>query len=265
MSAIEDNAAAGSSSSVHVVFNDEDLPFEEEILRNPFSLKSWLRYIEARAESPPKVINMIYERALKQLPGSYKLWYAYLRIRRQQVRDRPITDPAYDEVNNAFERSLVFMNKMPRIWMDYTAFLVSQNRVTRTRRVFDRALRALPITQHDKIWPLYVDFVQKHSIPETAVRVFRRYMKLCPEDSEVFVDYLVGVGRLDDAAKLLATIVNNQDFVSKKGKSNHALWHELCDLISKNPHQIKSLNVDAILRSGLRRWALTLCTTIIQA
>ena len=52
----------------------------------------------------------------------------------------------------------------------------------------------------------------------------------------------------------MAKLVNDQEFVSKKGKSNHALWYELCELISKNPHQIKSLNVDAILRSGLRRY-----------
>jgi hypothetical protein len=59
-------------------------------------------------------------------------------------------------VNNAFERALVFMHKMPRIWIDYCAFLVDQRKITRTRRVLDRALRALPITQHDRIWPLYI-------------------------------------------------------------------------------------------------------------
>jgi len=32
------------------------------------------------------------------------------------------------------------------------------------------------------------------------------------------------------------------------------MWHELCELISKNPHKIRSLNVDAILRGGLRRY-----------
>ena len=42
--------------------------------------------------------------------------------------------------------------------------------------------------------------------------------------------------------------------MSKKGKSNHALWHELCELVSKNPDKVKSLNVDAIIRSGLRRY-----------
>lgn len=32
------------------------------------------------------------------------------------------------------------------------------------------------------------------------------------------------------------------------------LWNELCTLISKNPKEIKSLDVDAIIRGGLRRY-----------
>ena len=54
-----------ADSTVSVVFNEEDLPFEEELLRNPHSLKAWLRYIEARSNSPKSIINLIYERALK--------------------------------------------------------------------------------------------------------------------------------------------------------------------------------------------------------
>lgn len=62
--------------------------------------------------------------------------------------------------------------------MDYCQFLTDQNLITRTRQSFDRALRALPVTQHHRIWPLYLNFVKKHDIPETAVRVFRRYLKV---------------------------------------------------------------------------------------
>ena len=69
---------------------------------------------------------------------------------------------------------------------------------------------------------------------------------MCPDEAEDFVDYLISVERLDDAAVLLGKIVNDNDFVSKKGKSNHTLWHELCKLISKNPKKISSLNVDAV-------------------
>lgn len=43
---------------------------------------------------------------------SYKLWYNYLKLRRQQVKGHIITDSVYEDVNNAFERSLVFMHKV---------------------------------------------------------------------------------------------------------------------------------------------------------
>ena len=33
---------------------------------------------------------------------------------------------------------------------------MEQGLVTRTRRAFDRALCALPITQHDRIWQIYL-------------------------------------------------------------------------------------------------------------
>lgn len=69
-------------------------------------------------------------------------------------------------------------SQMPRIWLDYCEFLVNQGLITRTRRTFDRALRALPITQHHRIWPLYLKFVKRHDIPETAVRVYRRFIKV---------------------------------------------------------------------------------------
>lgn len=157
-------------------------------------------------------------------------------------------------MNNAFERALVFMHKMPRIWMDYCTLMTEQCYITRTRQVFDRALRALPITQHHRVWPLYIEFLKKHNVYETAVRVFRRYLKLAPEDTEEYIEYLISIERLDEAALKLAQIVNQDDFVSKHGKSNHQLWNELCDLISKNPSKIKSLNVDAIIRGGLRRY-----------
>ena len=65
---------------------------------------------------------------------------------------------------------------MPRIWMDYCELMILQRYITATRRVFDRALRALPVTQHDRIWPLYIKFVTSHKIPETTMRIYRRLL-----------------------------------------------------------------------------------------
>ncbi|KAM9313486.1 pre-mRNA-splicing factor SYF1 [Gastrophryne carolinensis] len=237
-----------------IIFEEDDLQYEEEILRNPYSVKCWMRYIENKQSGSGHALNLIYERALKELPGSYKLWYAYLKQRRKQVKRRCVTDPAFEEVNNCHERALVFMHKMPRIWLDYCQFLMDQCRISRTRRTFDRALRALPITQHHRIWPLYLKFVRSHSLPETAVRVYRRYLKLSPENAEEYIEYLRSVDRLDEAATRLAAIVNQEDFVSKEGKSNYQLWQELCTMLSQNPGSIHSLNSAAIIRGGLTRF-----------
>lgn len=243
-----------SKLSKNLIIEEEDLAYEEEILRNPYSVKCWSRYLVHKKASPKSILNLVYERALKELPGSYKLWYTYLKECRKQVRGRPITDPSYEDVNNTFERALVFMHKMPRIWLDYCQFLMDQHLITRIRRTFDRALRALPITQHYRIWPLYLKFVRSYPIPETAVRVYRRYLKLLSDNTEDYIEYLKSVGRLDEAATRLADIVNKEKFVSKEGKSNHQLWHNLCQLISKNPDKVKSLKVADIIRGGLRRF-----------
>uniref|UniRef100_A0A0N5ARS9 Pre-mRNA-splicing factor SYF1 n=1 Tax=Syphacia muris TaxID=451379 RepID=A0A0N5ARS9_9BILA len=239
-----------------MILEDDDLGFEEDILRNPFSLRSWLRYIEhkKKCNSPLRQINLVYERALKELPGSYKLWYNYLRFRRKLVANKCPTDIAYQRLNNVYERALVFMHKMPRIWMDYCELMTEERYITATRRVFDRALRALPVTQHDRIWPLYIKFVTSHKIPETTIRVYRRYLKLSPQHREDFVEYLIGIDRLDDAAQQLAVLVNDDKLVSPNGKTTHQLWTELCELISKNPNKVHSLNVNAIIRQGIQRY-----------
>ncbi|XP_077048369.1 pre-mRNA-splicing factor SYF1 isoform X1 [Agelaius phoeniceus] len=251
---VADPGAGPVQERPELCFEEEEVQHEEELLRNPFSVRGWLRYAQARQRGPRPRLNQIYERALRELPGSYKLWYQYLRQRRAQVKGRCPSDPAFEEANAVHERALVFMHKMPRIWLDYCQFLAEQGRVTRTRRTFDRALRALPITQHRRLWPPYLSFVRRHPLPETAVRVFRRFLKLCPEEAEQYVSYLRSVGRLDEAAQVLARLVNDERFVSRQGKSNYQLWQELCELLSQHPDRVRSLDAGGIIRGGLTRF-----------
>lgn len=124
-----------------------DFGLEEEVARNPYALKSWLAYIAAKDTAKPQVRFNIYERALKVLPGSYKLWHAYLMDRRKQVsavqpfpfpqhpqlhapcaagmqaRGLPPNHEEHTIIANAFERALVTMHKMPVIWYAAQAFL----------------------------------------------------------------------------------------------------------------------------------------------
>ena len=235
-----------------------DIAYEEEAARSPFELGSWWLYIQAKRKAPAKDRNILHERALKQLPGSYKLWASYLADRRDQVAGRSIEDPAVEAVNDTYERALVFMHKMPRIWSDYCEFMVPQQRVTRSRRLFDRALQSLPITQHGRIWPMYLKFVRSLAGAgcwETAVRVYRRYLQYEPADREEYIDYLKSIGHWDEAAQQLGLVVSDERFSTASGKSKHKLWMELCGIMSKHPEAIKTLNVEAVIRQGLRKFS----------
>ena len=53
---------------------------------------------------------------------------------------------------------------------------------------------------------------------------------------------------------MLAKCVNDDTFVSLEGKSKHQLWLELCDIITRHPREVTQLKVDAILRSGIRKF-----------
>eukprot|EP00271_Cylindrocystis_brebissonii_P006272 TRINITY_DN18983_c0_g1_i1.p1 TRINITY_DN18983_c0_g1~~TRINITY_DN18983_c0_g1_i1.p1 ORF type:complete len:1191 (+),score=302.06 TRINITY_DN18983_c0_g1_i1:168-3740(+) len=235
---------------------EADLLYEEEILRNPFSLKLWWRYLQARRDGPVKARKILFERALIALPGSYKLWNAYLQERQAGVRGLSIRNPACAALSNTYERALVTMHKMPRIWLNYLDHLIEQKEVTKARRTFDRALRSLPATQHDRIWELYLKFVQRDEVPiETALSVYRRFLKFEPLQVETYIDFLLAAERWQEAADRLAQVLNDPEFSSVKGKSKHKLWLELCDLLTKHATDITGVKVDPIIRGGLRKFS----------
>ncbi|GKV34347.1 hypothetical protein SLEP1_g42723 [Rubroshorea leprosula] len=190
--------------------SQEDLPYEEEILRNPFSLKLWWRYLIAKSEAPFSNRFIIYERICE---NALKLLEIY-----------PLLTP-------------------------------KEKLITRTRRTFDRALCALPVTQHDRIWEPYLVFVSQKGIPiETSLRVYRRYLKYDPSHIEDFIEFLVNSSLWQEAAERLASVLNDDTFYSIKGKTKHRLWLELCDLLTTHKTEVSGLSVDAIIRGGIRKF-----------
>lgn len=165
----------------------------------------------------------------------------------------------YKKVNSLFERALILLNKMPRIWELYLNFLTKQPLVTFTRRTFDRALRALPLTQHNRIWSIYRPFVNS-TAGETAVKAWRRYMQIHPEDAEDFIELLVQSGLYTEAAEKYIQVLNNTRFNSKHGKGHYELWSDMVDMIVEHASDIEvnhesGLNVEKIIRSGISRFA----------
>ena len=68
----------------------------------------------------------------------------------------------YHYTKSAYERSLVRLHKMPFIWLHYASFLSLYSPTqdpTEVRHIYDRALVALPASQHDRIWEDYLCWV----------------------------------------------------------------------------------------------------------
>lgn len=56
--------------------------------------------------------------------------------------------------------------------------------------------------------------------------------------------------------------VNDDNWVSTQNKSKHELWSELLNLVVKNPLKVTNINVDALIRSGIRRFPHEVCTVL---
>lgn len=54
----------------------------------------------------------IYETALRYLPGSYKLWFHYLKEAREYTSQFAVNDRRLSIINELHERALIFMNKV---------------------------------------------------------------------------------------------------------------------------------------------------------
>ena len=185
--------------------------------------------------------------------------YLELRVKHLQNHNPAVHAAEFAKVNALFEKALVLLNKLPKIWEMYLSFLMKQPRITNTRRVFDCALRALPITQHNRVWALFRPFADSAS-GDTALKIWRRYMQVHPEDGEAFVDLLVDQGLHTEAIGKYLDILNDRKFRSKYGKGHFQIWSEMADLLVAHAREIdfrlpSGTDVDAVFRSGLRTYA----------
>ncbi|KAJ0411750.1 hypothetical protein ATCC90586_006709 [Pythium insidiosum] len=230
---------------------------EEEVSRNPYSVHAWLHYLAAAKDSPRSTRYALYERAVAALPRSYKLWKLYLdEFLDHEARGRRLDADGNEQLIALYERALVQLSTMPRLWLDYLAHLQQLQRVTASRRVLDRALRALPVTQHARVWAPFVAFVRGiRGVPRTVRAVYRRYLMLEPAKREEYVDYLCETEQWRDASTQLVVLLDQQRSFPTQ-KTRHALWMQLCDMVSQHPNDVDpSLDVDALLRSGIAQFS----------
>ena len=231
-------------------------------IQNPYNFKSWWDTLSSSREAPFSIRKKIYQVSLHYLPGSYKLWYNYLKEEREYVQSNyNIPNKHYDEVNMIHEQALIYMMKMPIIWINYIQFMMEQNSITKTKIIFNKALQSIPITQHKKLWDIYIPWIESLSgCHRTKIEIFKRYVQFNPDYKEKFINYLIGIKEFNLAIYLIIEILNEENFYSKENKSQYYYWIMLCQIINNYPEDInlskynKDLDVDKVIRHGIKKY-----------
>lgn len=246
--------------------------FEDELSRNPFSLKTWWNYLNflKKSDVPALVLLVAYERSVRYLPGSYKLWWNYLQFRIQHLtapntnstttytvasnpqeqansaENQKLTNilNSWESVNNCFERALLTLSKMPRIWLDYARWLQKQRYLRRTREVLDRALQSLPVSQHDSIWKQYKEFLSQSAVPgPLAVKIYKRYLKISTIDEwESFLGFTRQKKAWSELYEALIYVLQNPEIISVgiHTQSQQDLLMELSSLVKNHSTEIEN-------------------------
>lgn len=197
----------------------------------------------------------VYEEALKNIPGSYKLWHRYQSEGIEWCESKCILCPDYEVINENFERSLVYMHKMPRIWLLYYEFLKKQKKIRKIRQVLDRALQALPVTQHEKIWEEYSNWAMNEvTYLPLSKYIIDRYCKINQDFQEDYANFLKEQGEYDEYCSILVKLIDDEYFSSKHGKSKFDICIELCTEISKHSDKIKSIDGETIIRHCITKY-----------
>ncbi|KAJ7582595.1 hypothetical protein C8J56DRAFT_223714 [Mycena floridula] len=238
----------------------------------------------------------LYESALAQFPNSFKLWKSYLTMRMSFVLGKLIIKKkaggkkkfpemkealveekedleqwegglnpiiGWDEwksLISAFERALMWLPKLPRLWMMYFSIffhplcppILSH---THARHTFDRALRTLPPSLHSRIWVRYLLWADVKG-GSTTVSVYRRYLVVDPSVTERFTDLLLnpasGSPRPLEAAKLLLSLARKAsrgEYTSPEGKSPYQLLCDWLDVVEKFSDEV-GLDVEETIASN---------------
>jgi pre-mRNA-splicing factor SYF1 len=144
---------------------------------------------------------------------------------------------------------------MPRIWIMYLEFLISNRSLRKIRTVMDEALRSLPVTQHTRIWDIiinkYIGSDEFNPPVKVSTRLLQRYIQLEPDYAESVINFLIGKGEISSAVELLI------DSMNRSNDESSTQFLLLVELVSKNSNKLREFkrhDLPSILRAGLKRY-----------
>lgn len=242
------------------------LEFETTISKNEDDLSTWLDYYGYKNSLPEVTFKekvFILERAVRELPGSYELWEVYIDECAGKIKNADYIKhkKKFKVVNRLFERSLVLLSTSSSLWTKYLRFILDtqSSEVTLIRKVFNRSLLALPVSQHHFIWPLYIEFADMVGGP-TGCLIYKKYMLYATPESlqgispdidtglditiSDIISKIADFGCIEYALTLIQELLVNPERYAMLPSSLLDLWLQFIDFfILASKEKEKSLNL----------------------
>lgn len=237
------------------------LHHENNIAKSLYTVSTWTLYLDEidsllvdKNKDYDQLIlirDMQGRRAVKALPKSHKLW----KVHWEFCLAHKGTVFSHSTIMNLWEQALQTLHKFPRVWIEYLEYAHASGKVhpTKLRRLTNRSLESLPVTQHEKIWPTVLKYYQTPSpdIPkETKLAILRRYVQFNPGATKEVADFLADtLGHWGEAALLYVQLLNQPSLTNFERKD---LWMSLAKICTRHPVQQVGLDFEAMSRAVLK-------------
>lgn len=202
-----------------MLYSEETDRLEWELVQSGGTARDWITFSQAvdRLPHPSLVaqinaVSTVYERGLRAIPYSYKLWVAYIRYRTGVLTDACSTPATrWSSHRQLLERAVTQLPKMPMLWVALLEFLMPSEdlescqkvppRITMFRHAAIRALGTLPIAQHKHIWKCVKRWTRIKYIPTATVKsLWHLYLTVDPSlhSRRAYFTLLLDRGHMSD-------------------------------------------------------------------
>ncbi|GME80000.1 unnamed protein product [Ambrosiozyma monospora] len=189
---------------------DEDMTYEETLLKNPSNIEIWEEYIDfkhgnIKTPKDKQSLLALLHRAVIQIPNSYKFWMLLFDMSIDILNDRGDGKSKQDvhQVVELFQLGLPTLNKFPYAWVKFYEFLLNNINyvdVSFIRKEFDHGLKDLTVVQHFIVWRWYLKFADLVG-GRTRFWIYYRFFEF-----KLKLDTFEFVGSSSDEAKSLQQI-----------------------------------------------------------
>lgn len=212
----------------------------------------------------PQTVLRLFERALVTLHKFPRVWMEYLEFTHGSVVDAVVRRGGGFSKDDDTRTNLPPGTNESTVRADTTSTTSSTSYIlhpTQLRRLVSRALEALPITQHDKIWPIVVKYYQTSNasspmIPkETKLSLLRRYIQFYPAAIKDVADFFADeLGHWGEAALLYVELLNNNatSAVDLPMSLRKDLWMSLAKICTRHPVEVEiGIDFEGMVRAML--------------